>query len=105
MQAKELAQPAREDLDLSRVLRALSDATRRAILTTLLAGPQPCTAFEVQVAKSTLSQHLKMLRESGLTHTRIEGRNHIASLRVDDVEARFPGLLRAAGIAQTTAGG
>ena len=34
-----------------------------------------------------------MLREAGLTHTRTEGTHRFLSLRRDDVEARFPGLL------------
>ena len=93
-----LEQPARQDIDLSRVLRALADPTRREILHALVDGPQPCSAFEVSIAKSTLSQHLKVLRDSGLTHTDVQGRTHMTTLRRDDIEARFPGLLRAAGI-------
>lgn len=95
---KTLPEPAADELDLSRVLRTLSDPSRRSILQALASGPLPCSALELPIAKSTLSQHLKMLREAGLTHTQIEGRNHIATLRTDDLNARFPGLLRAVGI-------
>jgi len=45
--------------------------------------------------KATLSHHLKVLRESGLTHTRCEGRSRLISLRREDLEDRFPGLLDA----------
>lgn len=93
-----LPQPSRDELDLSRVLRGLSDPTRRDILRALVSGPMPCNAFDVSVAKSTLSQHLKLLREAGLTHTEADGRSRYSSLRADDIEARFPGLLAAAGI-------
>lgn len=96
--AQALPQPGRDELDLNRVLRALSDPTRRDILRALVSGPMPCNAFEVSVAKSTLSQHLKLLRESGLTHIEVEGRNRYSSLRADDIEAKFPGLLAASGI-------
>ncbi len=96
--AEALPQPSREELDLSRVLRALSDPTRRDILRALVSGPKPCNSFEVSVAKSTLSQHLKLLRESGLTHTEVEGRTRYSSLRFEDIEARFPGLLQASEI-------
>lgn len=95
---RELPQPPGDQIDLSRVLRALSDPTRRTILRALVAGPQPCSAFEVTIAKSTLSQHLKMLREAGLTHVRVDGRTHVTSLRAADIDARFPGLLEATGI-------
>ena len=36
-----------------------------------------------------------MLREAGLTHTRAEGTHRYVSLRREDVDARFPGLLGA----------
>ena len=96
--AEALEQPSREELDLNRVLRALSDPTRRDILHSLLDGTKSCSEFEVSIAKSTLSQHLKLLRESGLTHTEIQGKNRFVSLRDADIEARFPGLLAAVGI-------
>lgn len=100
---KRLPEPHQDQLDLSRVLRALSDPTRRSILHALSSGPQPCNSFEVSIAKSTLSQHLKLLQESGLTHTDVQGRTHLTSLRTTDVEARFPGLLHSTGILEAEA--
>jgi DNA-binding transcriptional ArsR family regulator len=47
----------------------------------------------VPVSKSTLTHHLKVLREAGLTRTRSEGVQRLVSLRQDDIEGRFPGLL------------
>jgi DNA-binding transcriptional ArsR family regulator len=47
----------------------------------------------VPVAKSTLSHHLKVLRDAGLTRTRAEGVQRFVSLRTEDIELRFPGLL------------
>lgn len=46
-----------------------------------------------EVPKSTLSHHNKILRESGLTACRPEGTRCYISLRKDDLERRFPGLL------------
>ena len=46
-------------------------------------------------AKSTMSHHFKVLREAGITRTEIEGRRRLTSLREDDLEKRFPGLLEA----------
>ncbi|WP_338104572.1 helix-turn-helix domain-containing protein [Microbispora catharanthi] len=45
------------------------------------------------VAKSTLSHHLRVLRDAGITRTRQEGTRCFVVLRRDDLETRFPGLL------------
>ena len=42
---------------------------------------------------STGSYHLRLLREAGLTRTRAAGTQRFISLRRDDLEARFPGLV------------
>ena len=55
----------------------------------------PCGTFELGLSKATLSHHFKVLRESGVVRTRPEGRKRLLSLRSDDLEARFPGLLDA----------
>ncbi|MEV5892427.1 ArsR/SmtB family transcription factor [Nonomuraea fuscirosea] len=47
------------------------------------------------VAKSTLSHHLRVLRDVGITRTRQEGTRCFAQLRRADLDARFPGLLDA----------
>ena len=45
--------------------------------------------------KSTLSHHLKVLREAGVTRTRQEGTRCFVTLRRDSLDARLPGLLPA----------
>jgi DNA-binding transcriptional ArsR family regulator len=47
----------------------------------------------MDVPKSTLSNHWRILREAGLTVTVRDGRHRRMSLRRDDLEERFPGLL------------
>ena len=42
---------------------------------------------------STCSYHLRLLREAGVTRTRAEGTQRLISLRRDDLEDRFPGLV------------
>lgn len=92
----ELTEPAPEELALAAVLHALSDPTRLEVLRQIASdGERLCGSFEVDVAKSTLSQHLRVLRRSGLTHTRPSGTQRWVSLRRRDVEQRFPGLLDA----------
>lgn len=56
---------------------------------------QCCSDLDVPLSKSTLSHHLKVLREAGVTTTRVEGTRRLMSLRRDDLELRFPGLLDA----------
>ncbi|MGY4922640.1 ArsR/SmtB family transcription factor [Streptomyces sp. 900105755] len=45
--------------------------------------------------KSTVSHHMKIMREAGITSTRAVGRNRYVQLRRADLDARFPGLLDA----------
>ena len=88
--------PAAEELELAAVLHALSDPLRLSIVRDLAeAGSCNCGAFAVPVAKSTLSHHLKVLREAGVTLTEPTGTQRVVSLRAEDLNARFPGLLDA----------
>jgi len=90
-----LVHPSREDLALSAVLHALSDPLRLQIIRYLVPRDEESCAFGVPVTRSTLSHHLRVLREAGLTRTRIVGTQRFVSVRRDDLEARFPGLLAA----------
>jgi DNA-binding transcriptional ArsR family regulator len=45
------------------------------------------------VTKSTCTHHFKVLREAGVIQQRQEGTSRLNTLRRDDLEARFPGLL------------
>ena len=81
-------------LHLTDVLHALSDPVRLEIVRLLgLHGELSCGRLEVSVSKSTVTHHLRVLRDAGLTYTRTEGVQRLVSLRRDEVEARFPGLL------------
>ena len=51
---------------------------------------QSCGALNIPIAKSTLSHHFKVLRESGVMYTRLEGTQRFISIREDDLNARFP---------------
>jgi len=88
-------QPATESITLTGVLHALSDPARLEIVKSLQNGREkPCSEFGLR-GKTTMSHHLKVLREASVTHTRVEGRCRFTSLRERDLEARFPGLLEA----------
>ncbi len=88
-------EPRREDLALTAVLYALSDGVRLDIVRQLAGCERACGAVSIPMAKSSLSHHFRVLRESGVVSTRREGKELINCLRWDDLEARFPGLLAA----------
>ena len=91
-----LTQPEREQIELAAVLHALSDPMRLRIVAALAAGEErTCKSFELPVVKSTCTHHFRVLREAGLIHQRQDGTARLSSLRRDDLEARFPGLLDA----------
>jgi DNA-binding transcriptional ArsR family regulator len=87
--------PAVEDLDLVTVLGALSEPTRLRIVVELAQCAElPCgQLLDGRVVKSTLSHHLRVLREAGVIATRAEGTSKFSRLRCGDLDARFPGLL------------
>jgi DNA-binding transcriptional ArsR family regulator len=93
----EFHHPDRDQLELAAVLHALSDPQRLTIVRELAAadGPRPCGSFALDIAKSTRTHHFRVLREAGLIEQRREGTSKLSTLRRDDIEARFPGLLDA----------
>ncbi|NIK26337.1 ArsR/SmtB family transcription factor [Paenibacillus lupini] len=87
-------QPQTSEIRLSTVLHALSDPRRLQIVLSLQdQKEQNCTIYHDLMPKSTLTHHLKVLREAGVTKVRIEGTQHFYSLRTDDLEQIFPGLM------------
>lgn len=100
----DLAEPEVEDIELTAVLQAVADEQRLQIICELAAvGEASCGAIDLCVSKATRSHHFRVLRETGLTHTRTEGTRRWVSLRKDELDARFPGLLDALLSAQTAA--
>lgn len=92
---KHYQHPTREQLNLACVLHALSDPVRLDYVRCLSnsACEKACGAVGTTVAKSTLSHHLRVLREAGIVRIRTEGTQSLISIRWDDLEARFPGVL------------
>jgi DNA-binding transcriptional ArsR family regulator len=84
--------------DIGQVLRMLGDPVRLAIVRTLADGQPHRKSIEewgLGMQKSALSHHFRSLRLIGLTEVIITGRSHAIRLRIDEIEHRFPGLLRA----------
>lgn len=92
---RDVHHPRSEEISLPNVLHALSDPIRLEIVDVLAqTGEHNCSSLgNGIVSKSTLSHHFKVLREAGITWTRVEGTQRLVSLRDDDLEERFPGLL------------
>ncbi|MFJ2609977.1 ArsR/SmtB family transcription factor [Streptomyces sp. NPDC091279] len=91
-----LFHPERDEISLDRVLHALSDPIRRDVARVLhREGSRVCGQLDYPIAKSTLSHHLKVLRESGIMHTEVRGTTRVITLRRDDIDFLFPGLLDA----------
>lgn len=99
----DLLEPDTAEIELTALLQALGDDQRLTIIRELsVLGEASCGAIELDVSKATRSHHFKVLRETGVTHTRTEGTRRWVSLRRDDLEERFPGLLDALLAAQPT---
>jgi DNA-binding transcriptional ArsR family regulator len=90
-----LKMPDRDEIELVEVLEAVADPVRLEILGAIAGEERACGSFPLPVNDSTRSHHLKVLREAGITKTRVVGTQRLVSLRRDDLDARFPGLLDA----------
>ena len=91
---KHLHHPDITDIHLSTVLYALSDPIRLYVVSELSTmSEQACGDFNVPVVKSTMSHHARTLREAGVVNIRGQGTQRLISLRTEDLEIRFPGLL------------
>jgi DNA-binding transcriptional ArsR family regulator len=94
----DLPHPARDEIVLTEVLFALSDPARLEIVRQLAGGPieaARCNPFDPTIAKSTKSHLMKVLREAGVIRNEALARGRLLTLRRDDLDARFPGLLDA----------
>ena len=89
--------PRTEDIELPAVMHALSDPHRLRIVRLLADDPAPrrCGGFGLDITKSTLTHHFRVLREAGVIEQRIDGTARLNSLRREDLDSRFPGLLDA----------
>lgn len=91
-----LPHPDIGDVQLTEVLFALSDPARLEIVRELADGPltmAECGATNPDLPKSTKSHLMKVLREAGIVRNEPDGRRRTVSLRRDELDAVFPGLL------------
>jgi DNA-binding transcriptional ArsR family regulator len=91
-------EPAVEDIRLPRVLAALADPHRLAAVRFVARHGESWCAQVIDQAglpmtKPTFSHHLRILREAGIIAKRHQGARGYMSLRKDDLDRRFPGLI------------
>lgn len=96
-----LTHPSIDDISVEGILHALSDPVRVAIFSDIVGSDcaHNCSSFltvsEKAIPKSTLSQHFRILREAGLIRGERHGVEMYNVSRCDEVEQRFPGLIKA----------
>ncbi|MFC0673477.1 ArsR/SmtB family transcription factor [Brachybacterium hainanense] len=92
-----LPEPAVEDIRLEQVLGMLSEPLRLEIVQRLLlcseSYDQTCGWFGFDRPKSSLTHHFRALREAGIITQRQYGLERRSRVRLEDLEARFPGLV------------
>ena len=90
-----LEHPDVAELELVAVLQALADPVRLELVRILddADGARSCSELPLTVSKSTGSHHLRVLREAGVIRGQVDGTRRYYTLRRDDLDARFPGLL------------
>jgi DNA-binding transcriptional ArsR family regulator len=96
----DVVHPQVHELSLPKVLAALADPARLATVRMLAqVGESACGQVQhdagLEVSKSTMSHHIRILREAGITQCRVQGARRLLTLRREDLDARFPGLLDA----------
>jgi DNA-binding transcriptional ArsR family regulator len=88
--------PTLKQITLPGVMAALSDPMRLLIVKVLMDNVEcmSCSqTVQCSMAKSTISNHFRILREAGIIHTRKKGVENQNTVRVADLESKFPGLL------------
>ena len=86
--------PDRDRIQLANVLAALGNPLRLRIIQVLADDEEHnCGSILDGVAKSTMTHHWRVLRDAGIIWQRPSGRENLLSLRREDLDARFPGLL------------
>jgi len=94
---RKIQHPNIDQVELTDIMYALADPTRLEIVALLANAGKQMTCGEINLnrPKSSMSHHFKILRAAGLVETLIEGTEHMNSLRVEEIEQKFPGVLNA----------
>ena len=86
--------PNVNDVPVAQIMSALGSPVRLAVVRALLDGQvHQGSEFDFGVAQSTLSNHVKILREAGIVQNDPQGTRCLMSLRVSELDERFPGFV------------
>src|SRR3954465_2539581 len=86
----EVIEPAIETVTIDVVLSTLADPVRLTLVRALDAtgdwtcGSDVLSNTGITIGKSTLSHHIKVLRDAGLIRTRVDGIRRLVTIRYDD---------------------
>ncbi|SEG03984.1 transcriptional regulator, ArsR family [Bosea lathyri] len=93
---KPVSHPDMDMVEPAAVFAALADPIRLAVVVALADGEEVearCGSFCDLASPSLLTYHFAKLREAGVTKARVEGTSRFISLRREEFDRRFPGLL------------
>ena len=93
---EKISHPPASALDLATIMHTLGDPIRLQIVRLLADGHRAWLRSAVHHPGPPClhrSYHMRLLREAGVTRTRAEGTQRFTSLRRDDLDGRFPGLV------------
>jgi len=96
VRTEKIPHPDASALDLATIMRVVGDPLRLDLVRLLADGEERrCSDLSGQLGlpASTGSYHMRLLREAGVTRSRADGTLRLISLRRDDLDARFPGLV------------
>jgi DNA-binding transcriptional ArsR family regulator len=84
-------------MSVDATLRALAHPARRAMLQLVWDGEQPSSdlADAVGMSRPAASQHLKVLRDAGLVHVRVDGNQRLYRVdleRLSEVRSQLEGF-------------
>ena len=92
---RQIKHPPIDQIELTDIMYAFADPTRIEIIRQLVKSDRAMTCGELNLnrPKSSMSHHFKILREAGVLETIIEGKEHLNTLRLKEVNEKFPNLL------------
>lgn len=93
--SRSIESPSVDEISLQQLLEALVDPVRRCVVRQLAESGKEmsCGTFDLPISRSTSTHHFNVLREAGLISQYYVGTTKLNSLRAEEIDRRFPGVL------------
>ena len=95
--AERHGRPDLRRVGIGRVFSALANPTRVLIVEALLGREnwtaENCTSFNLPLSRSSLTHHIRVMSDAGLVTEYDHGNRCEVTLRKEELDERFPGLL------------